>query len=331
MADIRGLQALGRQYSKKLGALGQQVEDLLDPEERPRVLAQARLNGRFSEFRDKGGLLLVLTGRRLAVISSESGAIVHSFPFQSGFNLKWEPPDWQPARLTATNGGESFVYQHVLPIREAGRIFQMATNTFTPEARRNLPPGFPPESEHPLVGMFAPGAGPKSPKLYLYRDRVVTTTLLAAGGDHYPFTGEVTATVDTAGNIAVTRGRNLAAKGLGLGVGGGLGVFLMGNAKERVTDTRELYLLVEGPTWATSYSCLVDRGAVARDFAQLINAVAGENMRATGSAATESPMADAAGPGDPTARLTKLTELLKKGLITDSEFATEKQRILKEI
>jgi hypothetical protein len=330
VADVRGLEALGRQYSKKLGALGQRVEDLLNSDERARVLAQARLSGRFSEFRDKGGLLLVLTDTRLVAVGSDAGTIVDSFPLDTTLNLKWEPPNWHPARLTATSGGESRVYQHVLPIREAGRIFQMATKTFAPESRSNLPPGFPPESEHPLVGVFAPGASPKSPKLYLYRDRVVVTTLLAAGGDHYPFTGEVIATVGTAGNIAVTRGRNLAAKGLGLGVGGGLGVFLLGNAKEQVTDTRELYLLIEGPTWATSYSCQVDRGAAARAFAQLVNTMARQNLPPTGTAKNESP-ANAAGAGDPAVRLTKLAELLEEGLITESDFATEKQRILGEI
>ncbi len=90
MADTRGLQALGRQYSKKLGAIGQRVEELLDPGERARVLAQARLTGRFSEFRDKGGLLLVLTNSRLVSIGSDSGQIVDSFALHE-LRTGWEP------------------------------------------------------------------------------------------------------------------------------------------------------------------------------------------------------------------------------------------------
>ena len=329
MADIRGLQAMGRQYSKSIGALGERVEELLEPGESARVIAQARPSGRFSEFRDKGGLLLVLTARRMVAIESGSGKIADSFPLNSELNIKWEPPKGHPARLTATRAGVSRVYYHVLPVREAGRIFMMATNSFNQDARRLPPAGFPPESAEPLVGTFIPGTPPRSQMLYLYRDRVVVATWPGEGGEHYPFGGDVAATVDTAGNLAVTRGRNLAAKGLGLGIAGGAGVFLMGNAKERVTDTRELYLLLEGETWAASFPCRVNAGADARRFAQLVNASA-RQYAASKTAASSTPSAPTPA-SDPAARLEQLKNLLERGLISDGEFAAERQRILHEI
>lgn len=65
----------------------------------------------------------------------------------------------------------------------------------------------------------------------------------------WPITVDVRASVEAAGSISVTRGRNLAAKALGGALVPG-GVFLFGNAKDTAHDNRELYLIVEGPDWA---------------------------------------------------------------------------------
>lgn len=75
----------------------------------------------------------------------------------------------------------------------------------------------------------------------------------------------VTATVDTAGNLAMTK-RVTLTRLVGLGLIGGL-IF---QKKQRV-DTRELYLLVETPEFASIVQCRPDKGPQVRRFAVQIN------------------------------------------------------------
>lgn len=325
MADTRALQTLGRQYSKKIGAQVDRLGSLLEPGERTRVLTQARLSGHFSEIRDLGGVLLVLTDRRLLAIQSESGELEGNLRL-CDLTLKYERPKLYRPRITATCEGVAHRYDHVLPQRESWRLVQMATQKFDEsDLRRNLPAGFPPESENPLLDLFIPNAGKSV--FYLYPDRLVVGERSMIGGRHYPFVnGAATAVVDTAGNIAVTRGRNLAAKAVGLGVAGGVGALFLGNAKERVTDARELYLLVDHPKWYASCSCLPDRGAAAREFAQRVNLYARD-----GAVASPPASPSAAVEADPADRISKLADLHRKGLITDEELGAQRQRILDEI
>ena len=49
--------------------------------------------------------------------------------------------------------------------------------------------------------------------------------------------------------MSVTRGRNLSAKAIGGALVPG-GVFIFGNAKDRMHDHCELYLIIDGPDWA---------------------------------------------------------------------------------
>ncbi len=130
---------------------------------------------------------------------------------------------------------------------------------------------------------------------------------------------------DTAGNIAVTRGRNLAAKGVGTLLLGPIGLFGMGNAKQREVDTRELYLLVEGPGWAYTQQFVPELGGPLRHFAQAINVVAGEHTQSTKApeAANHGPTAK-----DSVAHLRQLAALHAEGVLTAEEFAAKKARIL---
>jgi hypothetical protein len=91
----------------------------------------------------------------------------------------------------------------------------------------------------------------------------------------WPLTPESKASVEAAGSVSVTRGRDLAAKAIGGAIVPG-GVFIFGNAKDRVHDNRELYLIVESPEWA--YTLAVDPalGVGARRFAQNLNLAARE-------------------------------------------------------
>lgn len=83
----------------------------------------------------------------------------------------------------------------------------------------------------------------------------------------------VKASVDVAGNISVTRCRNLAKKAVAGAIIPGA-IFVAGNAKETVHDHRELYLVVEADTWAEVQQLDPNLGAEARRFAQQINLAA---------------------------------------------------------
>lgn len=131
----------------------------------------------------------------------------------------------------------------------------------------------------------------------------------------WPITGEVQAGVEAVGAVSVTRGRNLAAKALGGALVPG-GVFLFGNAKDRVHDGRELYLGIEGPDWVQTIPLHPDQGADARRFAQAINLVASRQI-------TETPV-------DRLAALERLDRLRSSGTLTQEEFDLEKTRLLTE-
>lgn len=128
----------------------------------------------------------------------------------------------------------------------------------------------------------------------------------------WPITADTKATVESAGNVSVTRGRNLAAKA----VGGALipgGVFVFGNAKETAHDHRELYLIVADAKWAYTRRLDPNFGPQARSFAQAIN-LAARQLR---------PPPDSAPPTreelDVIGQLERLTELRDAGALTGEE------------
>lgn len=102
----------------------------------------------------------------------------------------------------------------------------------------------------------------------------VPTSDVSEEDREFAITPEVKASVETAGNIAVTRGRNLAAKAAGGAITGGVGLLVWGNATETVHDSRELYLIVEADQWAYTRSLDPDAGLDARTLASAINVAA---------------------------------------------------------
>lgn len=142
----------------------------------------------------------------------------------------------------------------------------------------------------------------------------------------WPITGGVHASVETAGNISVTRGRDLAAKA----VGGALlpgGIFLFGNAKNTAHDNRELYLIVEGPDWAHTQAVDPAAGVATRQFAQALNLAAGKLEAAQPD--ESSSEADAVPEGDDTIeRLERLSNLRDSGALTSDEFEVQKRAVL---
>lgn len=91
-------------------------------------------------------------------------------------------------------------------------------------------------------------------------------------GEH-DITESTKATVDTAGNLSVTRRGTLTRFAL-LGFGPAL-LF----KKKDVHDRRELYLLLEDSEWASVVACNPDEGLSARKLAQAINLAAQSSPR----------------------------------------------------
>jgi hypothetical protein len=96
----------------------------------------------------------------------------------------------------------------------------------------------------------------------VYYNEVSVTT---PDGTAYFKDGPIAATVDTAGNIAVSQRITLTRLVAG-GVIGGL-VF----PKKKMTDTRELYLMVQTPTFASLVECMPKEGSSVRQVANGVN------------------------------------------------------------
>lgn len=150
-------------------------------------------------------------------------------------------------------------------------------------------------------------------RLELYADRFVSPDRV------FRLHPEVRAEVQTAGDLAATRGRNIAAGLAGTAIFGPLGM-LLGSAKTEIRDLRELYLLVEGTGWAYGTNVNPTLGLQIRQFAQQINVAARKLAPPSKS-----------GPSDDRLdRLHKLGELKAAGVLTDAEFEAEKARVLSE-
>lgn len=95
----------------------------------------------------------------------------------------------------------------------------------------------------------------------LYDDRITVN------GKTHRLTADVQATVDTAGNLSMTRRHTLTRFAL-------LGPLSLFTPKKTKHDDRELYLLIEGPQWAELVKCEVKQQAATRTLAQSINVAA---------------------------------------------------------
>lgn len=83
------------------------------------------------------------------------------------------------------------------------------------------------------------------------------------------------ATCDTASNMVVTQRATLTRMATGGLLLGPLGAVLsLGFQKKDVQDHRELYLLIEAPTFASVVQCPASQGAKARKFAVAVNLAA---------------------------------------------------------
>lgn len=107
----------------------------------------------------------------------------------------------------------------------------------------------------------------------------------------FALTPSVSATVETAGNLDVTRRPTLTravAGGLLLGPLGALGATIFG-PKATEHDGRELYLFVEGPDWYYGVAAPPNEGLPLRGFARDINLAARRLAEVEESRADETP------------------------------------------
>jgi hypothetical protein len=156
--------------------------------------------------------------------------------------------------------------------------------------------------------------------MQVYTDRLVTED-----GQLLPMSSEVVAEVDTTGNVTATRGRNLGNKAFGTALLGPIGLFGIGNAKTTVQDTRETFLMIEGPDWQLSLKYGPDLGIFVRAFAQAVN------LAARVIAPAASPGSAATSQDDPLDRIKKLGELRDSGFLTEDEFEEQKRKLLASI
>ncbi|MHA7987826.1 hypothetical protein ACX9R5_18690 [Rathayibacter sp. CAU 1779] len=102
-----------------------------------------------------------------------------------------------------------------------------------------------------------------------------TSTQIAVPQGTFPLTASVFATVDTAGNLATSSRSTLTRIAAGGLLFGPVGAIIGGVAKKtRVHDVRELYLLIQGDTFATLITCNADDGPRVRQFAMAIRQAA---------------------------------------------------------
>jgi hypothetical protein len=83
----------------------------------------------------------------------------------------------------------------------------------------------------------------------------------------HALTADTSVTVEQAGSITAVRGRNLASKAVAGAFTGGLGLFVVGNAKTETIDNRELYVIIESSEFAHVQTLDPVWAAVARHFA----------------------------------------------------------------
>lgn len=286
-----------------------EVPALLDPGEQLWTVIQAQRRDR-----EKGIVVLALTDRRLVVVEEVTRRMVEDHKLADLRLREWAVDRWWGTRLSLETPNGPRTYKQVLPGRQGDRI-AFALGHPRPPGSLDLLTDQTADPQHLPVSCFW--------ELELYRDRLIDHT-----SRQLPFTGEVNATVDTAGNIEVTRGRNLASKAvfgtLWAPATSGLSYFMAGNAKHREIDKRELFLLVEGPSWAYTQQFVPDVAQGLREFAQTINFTARQAHERT-----VAPPRGSGSKSSPIEMLTKLAELRDQGILTQEEFAAKKADILK--
>lgn len=298
------------------------IPSILTPDEQLRLFVQAHRKDEIA-----APVLLILTDRRLLVVDDRTGQVLD--------NIHPSEVKLAPNGLTSMSsvlvaaakkrafgieqefefGGERRRFFGLCPANQVDRLIRLVDGSHDPDRTSLL-------GDLPLD----PGVPPISAlwEIAVYPDR-----LIVDNQQHLPFGGDVTVTVDTAGAITTTRGRNLGQKAMGTLVLGPIGLFGMGNARVQHHDHRQLFLLVEGERWVYTKEFVPAVEQQLRQFAKTIS------IAATDFAATRSRKRSTFESDDevwePALQLRELARLHEEGLLTDDEFIVKKARILERM
>lgn len=155
--------------------------------------------------------------------------------------------------------------------------------------------------------------------IYIWRDRIVSKDGVHLIDEH------VRASVDTAGQLLESKRPTLTRMAIGSVLPGTALIPGFAFQKKEVSDTRELFFVLEHSEWARVVKLdpqLVDEGAM-RQMAVAINQAA----RAV-ALAKEREGEDARRATDAVEGLKKLADLRESGVLTEEEFAELKARLL---
>jgi hypothetical protein len=297
------------------------LRDLIGFDEHLRQFGQASsVNG--PELGQVGPVLVIETDQRLALVDADGCTVEeHSISEVEAGEDEMRERSWF-SLSTLTKPNQPTMYM-VTTIRASGldRVF---TEIIPGEVPLRLKRRLGGEDVEIVPGVRSVPDTPEIARFHsalLHLDRLEVPDDALGGRRQCLFDGEVTAHVDTAGNLAKTRSRNLADKTVGVAFFGPLGL-LAGGPKDHITDTRELYVLVEGSDWAWSETATpaLEDGYTARRFAQLVNVVA--RLSGQGTALSHDQP-------DYIAELRALGELRDEGVLTEAEFADRKAHILR--
>lgn len=154
-------------------------------------------------------------------------------------------------------------------------------------------------------------------QLFLYEDMLAT-----ADGRTFPISGDTAASVEHTGGVAVTRGRDLAAKAAA-GLVDPVAMLFIGNAQERVHDSRLDYLTIQGDDWTFTAACGPDHALAVREFAGAVSGLARKKAAAAASSPATEP--------DPLEQIERLARLMDSGALTQEEFDQQKTRLLRKL
>lgn len=135
-----------------------------------------------------------------------------------------------------------------------------------------------------------------------------------------------TAVVDSAG--ALSQRPTLTRVALGAVLFGGVGA-IGGGLLQKKTDTRQVFILIDGPLAAWTVPVKPDQFGDAQRFAGLFNTAAKHAGSATAEGAPPTEQPPAAAPSGLTEKLASLAALHEQGVLSDDEFTQAKTAVLR--
>lgn len=139
--------------------------------------------------------------------------------------------------------------------------------------------------------------GSRSVGSYRGRDGSVSVNelMITLNGQSFALNDQIRATVDTAGNLATSSRSTFTRVAGGAVLFGPVGAIVGASAKKnKIHDTRELYLMIESPQFGAAITCNPDHGPRVRQLAVAINNAGRQVEQMTAYRVSQISIADAA-------------------------------------